>query len=291
MLFRSRIDDEATDEYSLDENTPTTGTTMARDARGGACRRRAQVALQGLVSPDLPRPGFLGGEVYAVEQFICTELDLVDAMDLSEAETAKRYAEIAANPKFAQIGFGKSYECSFEEYMEGKTFVDPLDASQGPLATPLCANGHEREVTIFNVREWVRMAKKFILSDGVVEQAAAFREGVDDFFPSKYLLLFTVAELQRDVCGGSDKVDNWTEADIKTLFKMDGAKGSTEALEAVAAIGGEGGATLSRRFGSSSPTIGYLIKTLHESTPTQRRQFLNFVTSVPIVTLVTKLRN
>lgn len=278
------VEDDATDEYSLEENTPTTGSTFAREADGGASRRRACDSLQGLVSLDLPRPGFLGGEVYAVEQHICTELDVIDAMNLSESETAKRYAEVAANPKFAQTGFGKSYECSFEEYMEGKTFVDPLDSSQGPLATPLCTNGHNREVNIFNVREWVRLAKQFILVDGVIEQAKAFREGVDDFFPTKYLRLFTVSELQRDVCGGSDNVDQWNEEDIRRLFKMDFAKGATEALVGVAAIGGEGGATLSRRFASSSPTIGFLSKTLLESTPTQRRQFLNFVTSVPIVT-------
>jgi hypothetical protein len=53
---------------------------------------------------------------------------------------------------------------------------------------------------------------------------------------------------------------------------------------AVAAIGGEGGASLSRRFGPSSPTINFLVKALLEGTPQQRRQFLSFVTSVPIVT-------
>lgn len=49
-------------------------------------------------------------------------------------------------------------------------------------------------------------------------------------------------------------------------------------------MGGEGGAALSRRFGPSSPTVGYLIKTLLEANTTERRQFLSFVTSVPIVT-------
>lgn len=63
-----------------------------------------------------------------------------------------------------------------------------------------------------------------------------------------------------------------------------GGKGAAEALVAVAAIGGEGGAALSRRFGPSSPTIGFLVKALLEGTPKQRRQFLSFVTSVPIVT-------
>lgn len=49
-------------------------------------------------------------------------------------------------------------------------------------------------------------------------------------------------------------------------------------------MGGEGGASLNRRFGPSSPTISFLVRTLLESSPTQRRQFLSFVTSVPIVT-------
>lgn len=63
-----------------------------------------------------------------------------------------------------------------------------------------------------------------------------------------------------------------------------GGKGAHEALVAVAAIGGEGGAALSRRFGPSSPTINFLVKALKEAQPKQRRQFLTFVTSVPIVT-------
>lgn len=63
-----------------------------------------------------------------------------------------------------------------------------------------------------------------------------------------------------------------------------GGKGAAEALAAVAAVGGGGGATLSRRFSSSSPTINFLVKALLEAQPKQRRQFLSFVTSVPIVT-------
>jgi hypothetical protein len=63
-----------------------------------------------------------------------------------------------------------------------------------------------------------------------------------------------------------------------------GGKGAAEALVAVAAIGGEGGAALSRRFGPTSPTIAFLVRALLEASPKQRRQFLSFVTSVPIVT-------
>ena len=48
-----------------------------------------------LASTDLPRPGFLGGEVYAAEVFICRALDRLDAADppLSRAELKRRYDE------------------------------------------------------------------------------------------------------------------------------------------------------------------------------------------------------
>ena len=81
-----------------------------------------------------------------------------------------------------------------------------------------------------------------------------------------------------------DNVENWDESAVRRIFKLDGGKGAAEALVAVAAIGGEGGAALSRRFGPSSPTITFLVKALLEGSPKQRRQFVSFVTSVPIVT-------
>jgi HECT-domain (ubiquitin-transferase) len=137
-------------------------------------------------------------------------------------------------------------------------------------------------VTIHNIREWVVLAKDFVLHDGVLGQASAFRAGVEDFFPPRCLSLFTADELQRDVCGVGDNVDDWDEAAIKNLFKLDG-KGTAEAFIAVAAIGGNAEA-LSRRFGPSSPTIKYLVKSLLEASPQQRRQFLSFVTSLPIQT-------
>jgi HECT-domain (ubiquitin-transferase) len=237
-----------------------------------------------LCSYDLPRPGFLGGEVFAADRHICPQLDKLDRADppLSRFELEKKYTEIAKDKDFARVAFGKSFDCSFEEYFQDRTFVDPLDPTQGEDAVPLCSRGARIPVTIYNVREWVRLAKDFILNDGVSAQATAFREGVEDFFPATYLSLFTADELQRDVCGTGDDVDNWNESSIRRLFKLD--KGTTEALVAVAAIGGEGGAALSRRFGPSSPTIAYLVKALLEATPKQRRQFLSFVTSVPIVT-------
>lgn len=235
---------------------------------------------------DLPRPGFLGGEVYAAHLHICQALDRVDELDppLKRSVLERRYKEIATDKDFARVALGKTYDCSFEDYFQDRTFVDPLDPTQGPEAAPLCPNGHRKSVTIHNIREWVSLAKDFILHDGVIAQALAFRRGVGDFFSADYLRLFTPEELQSDVCGVGDNVDTWDEPAIRKLFKLDGGKGAAEALVAVAAIGGEGGAALSRRFGPSSPTIGFVVKALLEATSKMRRQFLSFVTSVPIVT-------
>jgi hypothetical protein len=237
-----------------------------------------------LTVEDLPRPGFLGGEVYAVLVHICQALDRVDESDppLKSSELERRYKEIATDKDFARVALGKTYDCSFEDYFEDRTFVDPLDPTQGLEAAPLCQNGHRKSVTIHNIREWASLAKDFILHDGVIAQALAFRRGVEDFFSADYLRLFTPEELQSDVCGVGDNVDTWDEPAIRKLFKLDGGKGAAEALVAVAAIGGEGGAALSRRFGPSSPTIGFVVKALLEATPKMRRQFLSFVTSVPV---------
>jgi len=237
-----------------------------------------------LSSDDLPRPGFLGGEVYAVELHICHALDRIDQEDqyLNKVDKERAYHNIATDKNFARVAFGKGYDCSFNDYFQDRTFVDPLDPTQGITAHELCMNGCDRSVTIHNIREWVARAKYFMLHEGVVGQAAAFKAGVDEFFSCDYLRLFTSEELQRDVCGMGDNVDNWDEDSIKKLLKLDG-KGVTEALVAVAAIGGNGEA-LGRRFDPSSLTIKFVVKALLEASPKQRRQFLSFVTSVPIVT-------
>jgi hypothetical protein len=253
---------------------------LMRVIEGGASERSCSV----LDNEDLPRPGFLGGEVFAVEFHICQELDRIDHADppFSKMEIEQKYRRIASDKSFAKVALGKKYECSFEDYFQDRTFVDPLDPTQGIDAYALCPNGHNKSVTIHNIREWVSLAKVFMLHDGVVGQAAAFRAGVDDFFSSDFLRLFTPEELQSDVCGVGDNVDSWDEESILKLLKLDG-KGATEALVAVAAIGGNAEA-LSRRFGPTSGHIKYLIKALVEASPKQRRQFLSFVTSVPIVT-------
>eukprot|EP00814_Leptocylindrus_danicus_P009268 CAMPEP_0116017398 /NCGR_PEP_ID=MMETSP0321-20121206/8025_1 /TAXON_ID=163516 /ORGANISM="Leptocylindrus danicus var. danicus, Strain B650" /LENGTH=2622 /DNA_ID=CAMNT_0003487585 /DNA_START=222 /DNA_END=8087 /DNA_ORIENTATION=- len=235
-------------------------------------------------SEDLPRPGFLGGEVFAAEAVICSKLDEIYRNScLSEKERVRRREQVANDPSFAREAFGKVYDCSFIEYFDGRIFVDPLDPSQDANAHPLCID-FDRPITIDNVQEWVYLSKQFILFDGVIDQARAFRQGINDFFPAESLSLFSPDELQNYACGSGDCVDQWNEDAVRALLKLDGGKGAAEALVAVAAMGGEGGAALSRRFGPNSPTIGYLVRALLEAGIKERRQFLSFVTSVPIVT-------
>merc|ERR1712161_42512 len=227
------------------------------------------------------------GEVYATKKHICRALDRLEDSEesqFSEVEKERKYRQIATDRNFARMALGKKYDCSFTEYYQDRTFVDPLDPTQGIEAHALCPNGYDRSVTIHNIREWVMKAKYFMLHEGVIGQASAFKAGIDDFFSSECLRLFTSEELQKDVCGMGDNVDNWDEDAIRKLFQL-GGKGTKhiEALVAVAAIGGNA-ESLSRRFDPSSSTIKFVVKALLEASPKQRRQFLSFVTSLPIVT-------
>lgn len=180
--------------------------------------------LMVLSSEDLPRPGFLGGEIRAAETHICSALDELEKTSppLSRVQLMRRFEEIASGKSFGRVALGKSFDCSFKDYFNDRTFVDPFDPSQGQDAVPLCPKGASKQVTVFNIREWVSLAKRFVLYDGIIMQAEAFRQGINDFFPVQYLRVFTAGELQKDVCGSGDQVDKWDEAAIRKIFKLDG---------------------------------------------------------------------
>ena len=235
-----------------------------------------------LSSEDLPRPGFLGGEIYAFEAHICSELKKIAGSSMSAKKKSLAKSKLASDKSFARKALGKKYDCSFSDIVEGRTFVDPFDVSQSE-GHELCPGGKDIDVNIDNIDEYVKLCKRWILQDGVLAQARSFRSGVSDFFPADSLSLLTPSELRKDICG-EDSVREWTEDTIRGLFKLDGGRGAVEAMVAVAAIGGEGGVSLSRRFSSESPTFNFLITTLLDADVTHRRQFLVFVTSLPIVT-------
>jgi hypothetical protein len=58
------------------------------------------------------------------------ELENLDP-PLSHAELQRRYEEIENNKDFGRTALGKNYDLSFKEYFEERTFVDPLDPTQG----------------------------------------------------------------------------------------------------------------------------------------------------------------
>jgi len=153
-----------------------------------------------LSSDDLPRPGFLGGEVYATEKHICRALDRLEDSEesqFSEVERERKYRQIATDRNFARMALGKNYDCSFTEYYQDRTFVDPLDPTQGIEAHALCPNGYDRSVTIHNIREWVMKAKYFMLHEGVIGQASAFKAGIDDFFFQRMSSLIYIGRITK----------------------------------------------------------------------------------------------
>ncbi|GMI11426.1 hypothetical protein TrRE_jg3934, partial [Triparma retinervis] len=231
---------------------------------------------------DLPRPGFVGGEIYGIHAHICSQLKTINDSSTSERKKMEKREEVASNKDFARKALNAKYDCSFNDYVAGRVFVDPFDVSQSD-GFELCVGGRQMEVTIDNVQEYIALCKRWILHEGIISQAQSFRAGVNDFFPSACLSLLTPEELRMDICG-EDDVKDWTDSKIRGLFKLDGGRGAVEAMVAVAAIGGEGGVSLSRKFSSESPTFNFLVKTLLEASVIQRRQFLTFVTSLPIIT-------
>merc|ERR1739848_801542 len=72
----------------------------------------------------------------------------------------------------------------------GCAFVCPLTGE------PLCESGEERELTVHNLQEYTHLVAQLWLADGVLAQARAFREGLEEVFPLDTLSLFSLSELQ-----------------------------------------------------------------------------------------------
>ena len=231
---------------------------------------------------DLPRPSFLGGGVYALTKFM-SKIEKIDVnRDITRREKMKRREELENDPGFGREYLGQNYDLSFLDYIENKTFIDPLSAGEEGCHE-LKPGGREIAVTSENCAEYCSLCKKFILSDGIVGQARAFRSGFNDFIPAHFALnLFSPREIRLELSGNSE-VSNWTEEDIRNLFSLV-VEGGGESIMAVNAIGGAGGNSLSRRFNDDSLTFRFLVRGLLEASELCRRQFLDFVTSIPVCT-------
>merc|ERR1739848_163356 len=77
---------------------------------------------------------------------------------------------------------------------------------------PLCESGEERELTVHNLQEYTHLVAQLWLADGVLAQAAAFLEGLEEVFPLDTLSLFSFSELHTCLCGTMSI--EWSEAEL-----------------------------------------------------------------------------
>ena len=199
----------------------------------------------------LPPPGATGG-VASGYAGVCQRLSAIDAegATLGEAERRRRY-EREADREFASSCLGMGTRLSLREWLQagGCAFVCPLTGE------PLCEGGEERELTVHNLQEYVHLLSQLWLADGVIAQAAAFREGLEEVFPLETLALFTVSELQTVLCGTMSI--EWTEAELQRHLHPSGG------------------------YTKHSKVYQFLIDELQRMGNESRAKFLNFVTACP----------
>ena len=226
---------------------------------------------------DLPKPGFLGGDVFALLQIV-KELKKIDKLEPSERHSAR--CSLLKNPNFARERLGKKYDLSVNQLLSTKTFIDPLSVGEEGCYE-LLPGGRQKDVTAENLNIYCQLCKEWILRKGVKGQLEAFKTGFNDFVDVNLALnLFMPKEIRETLCGKFE-VDGWTEKFIRAMFVLD--VNSRESLVAVNMIGGRGGNELSRRFTQGSPTFGFLVTALLEAGEMRRRKFLDFCTSLPVV--------
>jgi hypothetical protein len=237
-----------------------------------------------LESVDLPRPGFTGGEIAAIEMNVVAKLDKLDlrfgqqqsgqplfasavdgAVDGTKM-TASAYATALAeilDAEFTKSALHMSYECTFRDFLDAdeRCFVDPLDGGTGGAVSELRPQGALQRVTIHNVREYVCLVKERWLDKGVCAQVNAFRQGVRDFFPAEWFLPFSPMELRAEVCG---EEFSWTESALRKYVIPSNTGNSGQ------------------KFTAESSTYKYLLQELLTATTAQRKAFLTFITSIPV---------
>jgi hypothetical protein len=117
----------------------------------------------------------------------------------------------------------------------------------------LVYNGSQISVTNENVSEFVQIAIKWYLHDGIDFQLAAIRQGIDEVFSVDRLLTLTPGELKTAICG-EDEI-SWSEASLRDILRF--------------------------HEGIGSELQEWLIETLMELSNPQKSAFLDFVTSCP----------
>uniref|UniRef100_A0A6B2L2X7 HECT domain-containing protein n=1 Tax=Arcella intermedia TaxID=1963864 RepID=A0A6B2L2X7_9EUKA len=128
-------------------------------------------------------------------------------------------------------------------------FTDPSNT------VPLIENGENVEVTLENLDEYIIRLSDFYLNKGIQKQMNAFKEGFEQFVPLERLKIFSPPELDRLLCGVTQKLENWTVSEIMDNTKFD--------------------QNLNIRV------VTDLVNVLVSFTPEQKRKFLIFLTGSP----------
>jgi E3 ubiquitin-protein ligase TRIP12 len=140
-------------------------------------------------------------------------------------------------------------------YQKGR--IEDLDITFSLPDGELKLGGDEIFVNSCNLEEYVDLAANLYLSTGIRKQMHALRKGFNQLFPSSRLKLFSVLELEENLCGTPENLENWTREDI-----LENAK-------------------FSNGFSANSKAVGFLVNVLTSFTPEQRRSFLQFLTGSP----------
>ena len=172
------------------------------------------VCGQQLSTKSLPRPGSgIAGEFIGACADFVDELERVRASE-PPATIEARIKECATNTAFGQKFLSKEQASQgmaclcFEEYAGEACFLET-----GFGGAELCQDGEEVSVTVANVVDFVALAAKFWLEDGIREQVKQFRAGLQDVFPLESLLPFSPNECRDMFCG--EETIEWDEKSLQ----------------------------------------------------------------------------
>lgn len=142
---------------------------------------------------------------------------------------------------------------------DGKTRLEDLCLSFIVIGTDieLVDKGSEKEVTLHNLDEYLRLLTNYMIHDGVIQQVEHIRNGFNVVMgenSSDKLKIFNIKELS-DIFVGSD--EEWTEQLLIEATKCD------------------------HGYTHNSRVVKYLFKVLLQMTPSEKRDFLRFITGAP----------
>jgi E3 ubiquitin-protein ligase TRIP12 len=197
--------------------------------------------------------------------------DRLTFKDLKEIEPVY-YKQLDAMRRLVQkrrkIEMEESNEETLKKRIECLTLnddgVSSLDALCQVFVVPgypdveLVPGGADKDVTVWNVHEYIELVARYLLNDGIKVQIEAFRRGYESLLPTPGIStwkVFSPAELDDMVCGCHEEI--WDEDRLTEATRCD------------------------HGFSHSSRVIKMLFKVMSEMTTEERRLFIQFVTGSP----------